>query len=56
MIGITDLEAKFEQIKALGLTTTAPKIAAGADFDFVEQAFVDFDGHLIVCYEVLTSD
>ena len=56
VIGVTDLAGKFEQIEALGLTTTEPKIAGGVDFDFVEQAFVDFDGHLIVLYEVLRSD
>jgi catechol 2,3-dioxygenase-like lactoylglutathione lyase family enzyme len=53
VIGVTDLMGKFEQIAALGLTVTEPKIASGSDFDFVEQAFVDFDGHLIVLYEVL---
>ena len=53
VIGIDDLEGKFEKIKALGLTVTETRIAGGADFKFIEQAFVDFDGHLIVCYEVL---
>jgi len=56
VIGVTDLAGKFEQITALGLSITEPKIAGGADFDFVEQAFVDFDGHLIVLYEVLAAD
>lgn len=55
VIGVTDLENKFERLGALGLTTTEPKIAGGAEFDFVEQAFVDYDGHLIVLYEVLPS-
>ena len=55
VIGVTGLEGKFEQIEALGLITTEPKIAGGVDFDFVEQAFVDFDGHLIVLYEVLAN-
>lgn len=55
VIGVVDLENKFEQLAALGLTVTAPKVASGADFDFVEQAFVDFDGHLVVLYEVLPS-
>lgn len=53
VIGVTDLEGKFEQLSALGLTITDPRIAGGSDFEFVEQAFVDFDGHLIVLYEVL---
>lgn len=56
VIGVTDLANKFERITALGLNVTDPKIASGADFDFVEQAFVDFDGHLIVLYEVLPGE
>lgn len=55
VIGVTGLEDKFAQLAAMGLTMTEPKIASGADFDFVEQAFVDFDGHLIVLYEVLPN-
>ena len=53
VIGITDLEAKFRKLEEMGLTVTPSKVAGGADFKFIEQAFVDFDGHLIVCYEVL---
>lgn len=53
VIGITDLKGKFARIEALGLTVTETRIAGGVDFKFIEQAFVDFDGHLIVCYEVL---
>lgn len=53
VIGVTDLALKFERLAALGLETTKPKVADGVDFRFVEQAFVDFDGHLIVCYEAL---
>ncbi|MEM6682637.1 MAG: VOC family protein [Pseudomonadota bacterium] len=53
VIGITDLEAKFEKLKALGLQTTRTEIAGSDTFRFIEQAFVDFDGHLIVCYEIL---
>ncbi|MEO0412221.1 MAG: VOC family protein [Pseudomonadota bacterium] len=53
VIGITELEAKFAKLEAMGLTVTRTQIADGADFRFIEQAFVDPDGHLIVCYEVL---
>lgn len=53
VIGVTDLPGIFEKVSALGLTITEPKVAGGADFTFVEQAFFDFDGHLIVLYEVL---
>ncbi len=53
VIGITDLEVKFSKLQAMGLKTVPPRISSGTDFEFIEQAFVDADGHLIVCYEVL---
>ena len=53
VIGITDLRGKFGRLSDLGLTITDPKVADGVDFRFVEQAFIDYDGHLIVCYEVI---
>ncbi|MEM7502534.1 MAG: VOC family protein [Pseudomonadota bacterium] len=55
VIGITDLAQRFERLAELGLETTEPKVADGVDFRFVEQAFVDYDGHLIVCYEVINE-
>lgn len=52
VIRVRDLPMVMEKIKALGLSTTNSKIAQGSDGGmFVEQAFVDFDGHLIVLYE-----
>lgn len=53
VIGVKNLEEKFEKLEALGLETTPSKIAGGAEFKFIEQAFVDYDGHLIVLYEIL---
>ncbi len=53
VIGVTDLADKIVQIKALGLDVTDSKTSDGAEFRFLEQAFVDYDGHLIVLYEVL---
>jgi len=53
VIGITELESKFAKLKAMGLTVTESKTTGGTEFRFIEQAFVDFDGHLIVCYEIL---
>lgn len=53
VIGVTDLEGKIARIKALGLETSPSKIAGGAEFRFIEQAFTDYDGHLIVLYEIL---
>jgi len=55
VIGVTALKEKIAMIKALGLETTHSKIAGGAEFEFIEQAFVDYDGHLIVLYEVLSN-
>ena len=55
VIGIDDLPAAFEKIKAMGLEVTESKIAEGVEFNFIEQAFVDFDGHLIVCYQILPN-
>jgi len=53
VIGVDDLKDKFQKLEAMGLTVTETRIAGGVDFKFIEQAFVDPDGHLIVCYEVL---
>ena len=54
VIRVDDLEATFTKIEALGLETVPPKIAERpGEFKFVEQAFVDFDGHLIVLYQIL---
>lgn len=53
VIGISGLTEKFEKLEALGLKVSPSKIAGGSEFKFIEQAFVDPDGHLIVCYEIL---
>lgn len=53
VIGITDLESKFAALESMGLEVTETRIAGGVEFKFIEQAFVDPDGHLIVCYEAL---
>ncbi|MCS6928427.1 MAG: VOC family protein [Saprospiraceae bacterium] len=55
VIRVPDLANTIQKIKALGLETTEPKIARSADgkFAFIEQAFVDYDGHLIVLYQLL---
>lgn len=53
VIGVSGLEDKIKKIEALGLDVTNSKIAGGAEFRFMEQAFVDYDGHLIVLYEIL---
>lgn len=53
VIGVTDLPGKIAAVEAQGLWTSPSKTAEGADFRFIEQAFTDYDGHLIVLYEPL---
>jgi len=53
VIGIDDLKGKFAKLESMGLTVTETRINGGTDFKFIEQAFIDPDGHLIVCYEIL---
>jgi catechol 2,3-dioxygenase-like lactoylglutathione lyase family enzyme len=56
VIRVNDLAATMARIEKLGLATTAPKTAGVAgEFSFVEQSFVDFDGHLVVLYQILES-
>ncbi len=55
VIRVPDIAATMQKVKALGLETTEPKTARSADgkFAFIEQAFVDYDGHLIVLYQTI---
>jgi len=56
VIRVKDLPSVMKKIETLGLEITKPKIAVGSDGNtFMEQAFVDFDGHLIVLYEFQKS-
>ena len=53
VIGVTDLKGKIEAVEKMGLTISPAKTAQGSEFTFIEQAFTDYDGHLIVLYEIL---
>ena len=54
VIRVDDLDATFEKLEALGLETVPGTIAERpGEFRFKERAFIDFDGHLIVLYELL---
>lgn len=55
VIAVSDLEAKFEKLEAMGLKVSPSKTTGGSEFRFIEQAFTDPDGHLIVCYEILSE-
>lgn len=48
--GLSDI---IDRIRQLGLETTEVETDSNANFTFLEQAFIDFDGHLIVLYEVM---
>ena len=55
VIKVENLTNVIDKIKKLGLETTVPETDGNDNFSFLEQAFVDFDGHLIVLYEILES-
>ncbi len=53
VIKVDNLEEKIAKIQSLGLETTGLKEDQGNDFSFLEQAFIDFDGHLTVLYQII---
>ena len=54
VIRVNDLDGTMQRIAALGLETVEPTIAERpGEFRFKEQAFIDFDGHLVVLYQML---
>ena len=55
VIKVGNLSDVMRKIKALGLETTEPETDSNEQFTFNEQAFVDFDGHLVVLYEIMTK-
>jgi catechol 2,3-dioxygenase-like lactoylglutathione lyase family enzyme len=57
VIRVDDLDAVFAKLEALELETV-PGTVAGVpgEFQFKERAFVDFDGHLVVLYQILPNE
>lgn len=55
VIKVGDLTEVISKIKALGLETTEPETDSNDEFTFNEQAFIDFDGHLVVLYEIIAK-
>lgn len=55
VIKVGNLAETIQKIQALALEVTAPETDSNDHFTFNEQAFVDFDGHLIVLYEILQN-
>ncbi len=55
VIRVTDMESVMNKIEALGLKTVREERSSTPEgISFVERAFVDFDGHLVVLYELMT--
>jgi len=55
VIKVSDLVGVIEKLKALGLETTEQETDNNDEVTFIEQAFIDFDGHLVVLYEILNN-
>ncbi len=55
VIKVDDLKGVIEKVKALGLETTDIKKDENEYAAFIEQAFTDFDGHLVVLYQMLET-
>lgn len=54
VIRVSDMENVMRKIEALGLKTVREERATTPEgITFIERAFVDFDGHLVVLYELL---
>ncbi|NEP15714.1 MAG: VOC family protein [Leptolyngbya sp. SIO4C1] len=53
VIQVADVAELISQVQVLGLSAIAPtQFTAPPDLTFTEQGFYDFDGHLIVLYDV----
>lgn len=56
VIRVKNIEMVMDKIKALNLETIKQKVATNSNgLMFKESAFVDYDGHLIVLYELVKS-
>lgn len=52
VLGVTDLAGIIGKISGLGLDVAPANLGSGADgSQFMEQAFVDFDGNVVLLYE-----
>lgn len=52
VIKVDHLHEVMDQVTALGLETTEEETDSNDHFTFIEQSFIDFDGHLVVLYEI----
>jgi catechol 2,3-dioxygenase-like lactoylglutathione lyase family enzyme len=57
VIQVSDLSSVIQQIQALNLEILPPSsFTAPPNLRFTEQGFHDFDGHLLIVYEVKTVE
>lgn len=53
VVEVKGLESIIERVRGLGLTVVTPRQSSTPEGQtFVEQALEDFDGHLVVLYEI----
>ncbi len=56
VIRVNDLEGTMARVRDLGLETIEGRISRRpGEFTFKEQALIDFDGHLVVLYQILET-
>ncbi|MDB4293037.1 VOC family protein [Maribacter sp.] len=56
VIKIKDLKRAILKIEALGLETLDLITDRTDDLTYIEQAFIDFDGHLILLYQLIEKN
>lgn len=52
VIKVDNIQLTMDEIRKKGLETTAIRIVESKRLNYKEQAFIDYDGHLVVLYEV----
>ncbi len=55
VLKVDDLSATIKQLQELGLETLDLIQDSTDGIRYIEQAFVDFDGHLILLYQIIKS-
>jgi catechol 2,3-dioxygenase-like lactoylglutathione lyase family enzyme len=53
VLRVPDLQKVYDGLEALGLEVLEPKTIEVPQISFIEGAFIDFDGHLVVIYQLL---
>lgn len=53
LLKVENLEKVMSKIKALGLESTKAHTVNGKRLRYIEQSFIDYDGHLVALYQLL---